>query len=137
MKTFTLFILMAAGCFSALAQYNTINLTVSPDESSVIPLTYKNLRLVPVHANDIFLLSHQGLGNYTNLKDAIEGGKIVISEMPSGETVNTLFAENVSRDTLFLMAGEIVQGGKQDRMIAKNFLIAPGEKVDLSAFCVE
>ena len=54
-----------------------------------------------------------------------------------GGTVNTLFAQNKSSDTIFIMAGEIVKGGKQDRVIGQDVVLAPGEKVDLSAFCVE
>ncbi|MDG1332432.1 MAG: hypothetical protein P8P74_08885 [Crocinitomicaceae bacterium] len=52
-------------------------------------------------------------------------------------TVNTLFAQNNSQDTIFIMAGEVVKGGKQDRVIGQDVVIAPGENVNLSAFCVE
>ena len=52
-------------------------------------------------------------------------------------TVNTLIAKNTSTDTIFIMAGEVVKGGKQDRVIAKDVIIAPNEQIDLSAFCVE
>lgn len=52
-------------------------------------------------------------------------------------TVNTLFAKNTSADTIFIMAGEIVKGGKQDRVIGQDVVLAPGEKINLSAFCVE
>ena len=52
-------------------------------------------------------------------------------------TVNKLLANNISNDTIFIMAGEIVKGGKQDRVIAKDIVIHPGEEVDLGAFCVE
>jgi len=52
-------------------------------------------------------------------------------------TVNTLIAENISSDTIFIMAGEVVKGGKQDRVIAQDVILSPNEKIDLSAFCVE
>lgn len=53
-------------------------------------------------------------------------------------SVNNLFIENTSKDTLYLMAGEIVQGGKQDRVIAKDMVIPPNSgKINLSVFCVE
>jgi hypothetical protein len=53
-------------------------------------------------------------------------------------TVNTLYIQNVSQDTVYLMAGEVVKGGKQDRVIAKDMVLPPGDnKVDLSVFCVE
>ena len=55
-----------------------------------------------------------------------------------GETVNTLFIENISEDTVFIMAGEVVKGGKQDRVIAQDMVIPPASgKIDLSVFCVE
>ncbi len=53
-------------------------------------------------------------------------------------TVNKLYIQNISNDTIFIMAGEVVKGGKQDRVIAQDMIILPGsEKIDLSVFCVE
>lgn len=53
-------------------------------------------------------------------------------------TVNTLFIQNLSQDTVYLMAGEVVKGGKQDRVIAKDVVLPPGgSKIKLSVFCVE
>ena len=52
--------------------------------------------------------------------------------------MNTLFIENVSRDTIVILSGEVVQGGKQDRMIAQDVILSPGSgKKDISVFCVE
>ncbi len=56
----------------------------------------------------------------------------------SSASVNNLYIENTSKDTLYIMAGEIVQGGKQDRVIAKDMVIPPNSgKINLSVFCVE
>jgi hypothetical protein len=53
-------------------------------------------------------------------------------------TVNSLFIENVSSDTIMVLAGEVVKGGKQDRVIAQDFLLYPKSgKKDVSVFCVE
>ncbi|MEM7036677.1 MAG: DUF6569 family protein, partial [Bacteroidota bacterium] len=55
-----------------------------------------------------------------------------------GEEVNRLFIENQSQDTVFIMAGEVVKGGKQDRVIAQDMVIPPNSgPIDLSVFCVE
>ncbi|MCD4682995.1 MAG: hypothetical protein K8R86_06905, partial [Bacteroidales bacterium] len=52
--------------------------------------------------------------------------------------VNKLYVENVSQDTVFLMAGEVVKGGKQDRVLASDMILAPNSgKVELPVFCVE
>ena len=55
-----------------------------------------------------------------------------------GDEVNTLVLVNHSRQPLLLLAGEIVTGGKQDRVIAKDRIVpAGGEPIDLSVFCIE
>jgi hypothetical protein len=54
------------------------------------------------------------------------------------DQVNTLVLVNNSKRPLLLLAGEIVTGGKQDRVIAKDRIVpAGGEPVDLSVFCIE
>jgi hypothetical protein len=64
--------------------------------------------------------------------------EVQIQQVGGGATVNTLFIENTSKDTVYIMAGEIVQGGKQDRVIAQDMVLPPHSgKIDLSVFCVE
>jgi hypothetical protein len=65
-------------------------------------------------------------------------GLAVQSNGSQGDEVNRLFIENTSDDTLFIMAGEVVKGGKQDRVIAMDMIIPPhSAPVDMSVFCVE
>ena len=55
-----------------------------------------------------------------------------------GDQVNTLVLANNSGKPLLLLAGEIVTGGKQDRVIAKDRIVpAGGDPIDLSVFCIE
>ena len=52
--------------------------------------------------------------------------------------VNSLALVNNSDRPLLLLAGEIVTGGKQDRVIGKDRIIPAGsDPIDLSVFCVE
>jgi hypothetical protein len=52
--------------------------------------------------------------------------------------VNRLVLVNNSKRPLLLLAGEIVSGGKQDRVIGKDRIVpAESDPVDLSVFCVE
>jgi hypothetical protein len=54
------------------------------------------------------------------------------------DQVNTLVLVNNSNRPLLLLAGEIVTGGKQDRVIAKDRIVPVGaDPVDLSVFCIE
>ena len=55
-----------------------------------------------------------------------------------GPQVNTLVLVNNSKRPLLLLAGEIVTGGKQDRVIAKDRIVpAESDPIDLGVFCVE
>ncbi len=77
--------------------------------------------------------------NQTNSQRQIQTQNISQNQISGGigGTVNKLIAKNTSSDTIFIMAGEVVKGGKQDRVIAKDIVLSPGQEVDLSAFCVE
>jgi hypothetical protein len=56
----------------------------------------------------------------------------------SSAEVNRLVLINNSDRPLLLLAGEIVTGGKQDRVIGADRLVPPkSEPIDLSVFCVE
>jgi hypothetical protein len=62
----------------------------------------------------------------------------VQQQVQGSGTVNTLWLTNKSGKKLFIMTGEIVAGGKQDRIIQKDVLIPPTkEPINLSVFCVE
>lgn len=147
MKKTTLFIFLFVFASSLFAQYNTTNLTI-PENTDAY--TYENLRLFPIKANKDFLEAFKNVGKFISLSKALDENKVVITEAvdtsrmtqgqyySSGESVNKLFIENISDDTVLVLAGEVVKGGKQDRMIAQNFLLPPKSgKMDLSVFCVE
>jgi hypothetical protein len=56
----------------------------------------------------------------------------------TGAQVNKLYIQNISNDTVYVMAGEVVKGGKQDRVLAQDMILPPkSEKIDISVFCVE
>ncbi len=55
-----------------------------------------------------------------------------------GDQVNTLVLVNNSERPLLLLAGEVVTGGKQDRVIAKDRIVPAGaDPIDLGVFCIE
>ena len=59
-------------------------------------------------------------------------------ETSRGDEVNTLVLVNDSKRPLLLLAGEIVTGGKQDRIVAKDRIVpADADPIDLSVFCIE
>lgn len=61
-----------------------------------------------------------------------------VQQRASGAQVNKLSVRNDSDLPLLLIAGEMVRGARQDRIIAHDVVIAPRTSVeDLDVFCVE
>jgi hypothetical protein len=112
------------------------------------PISRGNLTIFPVVADR----THD-TQNFLTLDDGIRSGEVVVSEagsvrplvrgheryIPSdGAEVNRLVLVNNSGRPLILLAGEIVTGGKQDRVVGKDRIVpAKSEPIDLSVFCVE
>src|SRR6185503_10760615 len=94
------------------------------------PYTHKNLSIFLVHGKNTF----EGK-TFITLQEAMVQKKVIVYETKS---VNELSIENVSKDDIYVQAGDIVKGGQQDRMIGVD-LIVPGHsgKMPISAFCVE
>ncbi|MEO1514370.1 MAG: DUF6569 family protein [Bacteroidota bacterium] len=106
-------------------------------------LTFENLRIYPILAAESFLEANSQFTNLINLKEAIDTKGFRITEKkPYGSrndrnSVNALTIHNKSKDTVFIMAGDVVQGGKQDRVIAHDMVVPPRTLTDVAVFCVE
>ena len=106
-------------------------------------LNYKDLAVYPILANEEHIESHKELAAYKNLKEAIDiiGFRITESKKYGRDgnrgLVNTLTVQNKSQDTVYLMTGDVVQGGKQDRILAQDLVLPPRQLTDIEVFCVE
>lgn len=70
-----------------------------------------------------------------SLEEALAKGRIKVNETGS---VNELTVENVGDDEVFVQAGEIVKGGRQDRVLSMDLLLPPSSgRLPIAAFCVE
>jgi hypothetical protein len=112
------------------------------------PVTKGNLSIFPivggVEGNTTDLLT---------LDEGVRSGMVVVAEAgslqglirpstdsprASGAEVNRLVLVNNSDRPLLLLAGEVVTGGKQDRVIGVDRIVPPKSgPIDLSVFCVE
>jgi hypothetical protein len=120
----------------------------SPGYKVLAPIRHGNLTVFPVVAAKTYDTSE-----FITLDEGIKSGDVVVTEYgntggmvrrPGGVApyqsarVNTLELINNSKRPLILLAGEIVTGGKQDRVIGKDRLVpAESDPIDLSVFCVE
>ena len=98
------------------------------------PVVYRHLAVYPVLLKDYAELS----GGWLTLDEAISRGVLVITEKGSAGTVPSVIVENRSRrEHVFVMAGEVISGGKQTRTVRHDVVMAPGQRLELSVFCVE
>jgi|GEM_PF-531614 len=103
---------------------------------------YENLRLYPIVADAALL---EGQANLSGLKTLAEGMSIpgfrITEQKQFGRsddrTYNLLTVQNKSQDTIFMLSGDVVTGGKQDRVIAQDQIVMPGTVRNMDVFCVE
>ena len=95
------------------------------------PYTYKNLSIFLIHGRD-----ESKKGNIMTLQEAMERELFRVYETSS---VNELEVENLSKEfDVFIQSGDIVKGGKQDRILAVSIIIpARSGRVKIDSFCVE
>jgi|GEM_PF-5908289 len=73
-----------------------------------------------------------------NVLTQAEIDALMVQTQSGRSDVNNLSVSNKSDKYIYLMAGDIVKGGKQDRVIAKDVIIPPKtEAMNLPVFCVE
>jgi hypothetical protein len=138
-------IVMAAGNAGDQSLPATAN-----DYKILAPITHGDLTIFPVVSDKVHDTS-----NFITLDEGIRSGDVVVTEVGnlhstmrrrppyqtrpySGAEVNRLVLVNNSKRPLILLAGEVVTGGKQDRVVGKDRIVpAESDPVDLSVFCVE
>jgi hypothetical protein len=113
------------------------------------PIRHGNLTVFPVVAAKSYPTAE-----FMTLDEGLRSGEVIVTEAGNvqglirrptppavrhdGAQVNRLVLVNNSKRPLLLLAGEIVTGGKQDRVIGKDRIVpAESDPVDLSVFCVE
>jgi hypothetical protein len=114
------------------------------------PVRYENLSIFPVVSANAYDTSW-----FLTLDEGLASGEVQVREQGSegmarsrdgvvrpadsnAASVNQLVLINRSKRPLLLLAGELVSGGKQDRIIGKDRLVPVGSKpLPLDVFCVE
>ena len=71
------------------------------------------------------------------LSEAKKNGWVEIIEIPGEEQVEFLSVRNTGDKPIFLMSGQLLLGGKQDRIVAEDTIVPPGKTVKVRVYCVE
>lgn len=131
-----LWLLAAAACLAALpavGQDRASNLLTNYlDQAGVAP----SVQVGRVTFFPIVLKQTRELDLIT-MDQALRRGVLSIEELDSADVNQARFVNRDTRDTIFVMAGEIIAGGKQNRTLATDALLAPGASTVLPIYCVQ
>jgi hypothetical protein len=136
MRIFICLLSCLFGCFTLPAQFTYEHVWV--DQASA--LTYENLRLIPIRAKASFsnAATNPALApslEYITLREAMFQGDLTIRDRAG---VNVLLIDNLSKQPVLLLSGEILKGGKQDRIIGRDMLLpASSRRNRVPVYCVE
>ncbi len=94
------------------------------------PYVYQNLDVYLVHGRD------QRAGRrLLPLARALAEKKVIVRETGS---VSRLTIENLSNEEVYVQAGEIVKGGRQDRVLSSDLVLPPKSgRIEIASLCVE
>jgi hypothetical protein len=95
------------------------------------PYQHENLTIFLIHGED-----RLNTASLITLEEALAQKQVVVHETSD---VNELAIENVSANReIFVQAGDIVKGGRQDRVLSVDVVVPPRSgKLPIDAFCVE
>lgn len=111
------------------------NITIFPVVSSTGQDTSPFLTLDEGLSSGEVIVSEQGAAGLARTRD---GRPVYVPQYNSGASVNQLVLINRGKRPLLLLAGELVSGGKQDRIIGKDRIVPVGsDPLPLDVFCVE
>ncbi len=104
---------------------------------------YKNLKIIPIRAKkngDGGSPLAPGPTDLISLSKGVNEGDVIITERgtSSTENVHYLRVNNNSGKNVFISSGEIISGGRQDRMVSRDTILAPSARDQyIPVMCVE
>lgn len=118
------------GTKAPAAEERTADFNLGDFEAGEPVLAY-NLAVIPLHTRKA-----PPYDDYTVLEEAQAAKKVTVSEVGDG-SVPELSVRNRDARPLYLLGGEVVLGGKQDRMLQSDVALDPGERRHVPVVCVE
>jgi hypothetical protein len=113
----------AAGASPGFAEEVRLGAQVTRDNLTLFPLKLRGAR--PSGPEPV------------TLDDALAHKQLAVEESAGGGSVNALEVENRGERPVLLLAGELLLGGKQDRIIGRSMVLPPRSRTSVPVFCVE
>jgi hypothetical protein len=131
--------LIAVGCTFAFATPKEVAAPTPPAAQSRYSLgtsaTWRGLTVWPVLDSKT---QKRPVGQYKTLVEALADGTLKIAEMDSSGSVPQLQVHNTGSTPVLLTAGEVLQGGKQDRVLVQDVLVPVSpQPTPVAVNCVE
>lgn len=96
-------------------------------------IRHGNLTILPVESP-----AFPAADRLLTLDETMPAGRLIIGEVSEGGSVNTLRVVNKSGQPVFILAGEILSGAKQNRILQADVVVPAGQgELSVPAFCVE
>ncbi len=100
------------------------------------PVEYHNITLVPVRTTE-----NGPFQAYTLLEAGLRTKTLAVRELKGNSSqaqVSEIEVRNTGKNPVFLLGGEMILGGKQDRILQSDVIIRPNKRwTKVKVFCVE
>jgi hypothetical protein len=100
------------------------------------PIQFHNISIIPVTTRVT-----GDVQRYTLLEQGLKAKTLKVRELNGNDgeaQVSAVEIRNTGNDPVYLLGGEMILGGKQDRIIAQDTVVVPaGSWVKVGVFCVE
>ena len=130
------FVIDAGGRSPAAARQGPVSGVKVPGHGQLLvsgPLAHKNMQVFFLYAGE----SSGDETDYMTLQEASKAGLVKISELDNA-SVQQLVITYTGDKPLFIIAGELISGGKQDRTMQHSLVVPPKTKnAPLPSYCVE
>lgn len=136
MKWLYLFLLISlSNAANAQTDFTFPSLVVEYDSAII----FRHLKLIPIKRIEQVTDSNFTTPNSISLNAGMGKGTVKLKERGNYmlDNINVLLIENNSGKDLVIKSGEIVMGGRQDRVFARDTILASGKQHLVPVYCIE
>ena len=134
-QLYFLFFLCITTLAHAQTEFQIPQLVVEYDSA----ILFRKLKLIPIKRIETLADSLYVTASSISLKAGMANGTVQLKERGNYmiDDINVLLIENKSGKDLIIKSGDIVMGGRQDRVFARDTVLTAGKTHLVPVFCIE